>query len=142
MQVDDPDAGPFELEGHEGEVTCVDWCRQDMAHLASVADDATMRVWQINRPFPYMPPRRLPRKVLHPHTPQLQLPAIGQPCPVTSSQWFWCLNWPRALYTMCAHDATMQVFQITWSLVFGPSLLLRMFPILTVLAHLDDERRF
>ena len=63
MQVDDPEAGPYELAGHEGEVTCVDWCRQDMAHLASVADDATVRVWQINRPFPYQPPRRIPRKV-------------------------------------------------------------------------------
>ncbi|KAK9834628.1 hypothetical protein WJX74_006097 [Apatococcus lobatus] len=61
-QVDDPDAGPFELEGHEGEVTCVDWCRQDMAHLASVADDSTVRVWQINRPWPHQSQRRLPRQ--------------------------------------------------------------------------------
>ena len=85
LQVDDPDAGPFELQGHEGEVTCVDWCRQDMAHLASVADDATVRVWQINRPFPPCQARRIPRKVIGspvPHPSGLALCKISRlmPC--------------------------------------------------------------
>lgn len=35
------------LEGHEGEVSSVDWCRSEFGTLASCSDDATVRMWKV-----------------------------------------------------------------------------------------------
>ncbi|GBG79386.1 hypothetical protein CBR_g29535 [Chara braunii] len=48
-QVDRPEDGPYVLEGHEGEVTGVDWCPTDFCKIATCADDCTVRVWSIQR---------------------------------------------------------------------------------------------
>ena len=48
-EVDRPDAPPIYLEGHESEVTGVDWNPADTCQLASCADDATVRVWRVHR---------------------------------------------------------------------------------------------
>ncbi|XP_050405041.1 denticleless protein homolog [Patella vulgata] len=48
-QVDKPCNSPVILKGHNAEVTCVSWCRQDMTKIATVSDDNTMRIWRVNR---------------------------------------------------------------------------------------------
>ena len=40
---------PYTLSGHEGEVTAVAWCARDLEQIATTADDATVRVWNVKR---------------------------------------------------------------------------------------------
>ncbi|KAK3237017.1 hypothetical protein CYMTET_52876 [Cymbomonas tetramitiformis] len=47
-QVDRPDLEPYTLQGHEGEVSGVDWCGQDFGTIATCGDDSTVRVWQMS----------------------------------------------------------------------------------------------
>ncbi|XP_031477958.1 uncharacterized protein LOC116249011 [Nymphaea colorata] len=45
-QVDEPEAAPVMLEGHEAEVTAVDWCPSEIGKIATAADDYTVRIWR------------------------------------------------------------------------------------------------
>ncbi|PWA57632.1 transducin/WD40 repeat-like superfamily protein [Artemisia annua] len=47
-QVDKPQADPIKLEGHEGEVTAVDWCSHEIGKIATSADDSVVQLWNIN----------------------------------------------------------------------------------------------
>lgn len=49
MQVHCPDEPPVSLPGHAGEVTAVAWCPADHCQIATAADDATLRVWTLDR---------------------------------------------------------------------------------------------
>jgi hypothetical protein len=49
VQVDDPSVPPVSLPGHTGEVTAVAWCPSDYCQIATAADDATLRVWSLDR---------------------------------------------------------------------------------------------
>lgn len=40
---------PASLAGHTGEVTAVAWCPADHNQIATAADDATLRVWTMDR---------------------------------------------------------------------------------------------
>ncbi|XP_062213300.1 uncharacterized protein LOC133914178 [Phragmites australis] len=44
-QVDQPESSPIVLEGHEGEVTSVDWCVSEVGKIVTSSDDSTVRVW-------------------------------------------------------------------------------------------------
>jgi denticleless len=46
-QADRPQDGPYALDGHNGEVTGVDWSAGDFGRLASCADDGSLRIWSI-----------------------------------------------------------------------------------------------
>ncbi|KZV43410.1 denticleless proteinA-like [Dorcoceras hygrometricum] len=46
-QVNDPHLDPIILEGHDGEVTAVDWCPSEMGKVATCSDDFTVRFWNI-----------------------------------------------------------------------------------------------
>ncbi|XP_015690029.2 denticleless protein homolog [Oryza brachyantha] len=48
-QVDQPESGPIILEGHEGEVTSVDWCASEIGKIATTSDDSKVRVWNTER---------------------------------------------------------------------------------------------
>ncbi|KAJ0971544.1 hypothetical protein J5N97_019503 [Dioscorea zingiberensis] len=48
-RVNKPEATPVKLEGHEGEVTAVDWCSSEIGKLATSADDSMVRVWNMKR---------------------------------------------------------------------------------------------
>ncbi|KAK7502705.1 hypothetical protein BaRGS_00005955 [Batillaria attramentaria] len=45
-QVDKPEEWPVALYGHEEDVSAVDWCPSEITKLATVADDATLRIWR------------------------------------------------------------------------------------------------
>ncbi|KAJ0692638.1 putative transcription factor WD40-like family [Helianthus annuus] len=47
-QVNKPHADPIKLEGHEGEVTAVDWCSGEIGKIATAADDSVVQLWNIN----------------------------------------------------------------------------------------------
>ncbi|WIA08986.1 hypothetical protein OEZ85_008400 [Tetradesmus obliquus] len=47
--VSQPSLPPVTLPGHAGEVTAVAWCPGDACQLATAADDATLRVWSMDR---------------------------------------------------------------------------------------------
>ncbi|KAK9052396.1 hypothetical protein SSX86_029025 [Deinandra increscens subsp. villosa] len=47
-QVNKPQADPIKLEGHDGEVTAVDWCSYDTGKIATAADDSVVQLWNIN----------------------------------------------------------------------------------------------
>ncbi|XP_076885128.1 uncharacterized protein LOC143534551 [Bidens hawaiensis] len=47
-QVNKPQADPIKLEGHEGEVTAVDWCSHEIGKVATAADDSVVQLWNIN----------------------------------------------------------------------------------------------
>ncbi|KAI3503475.1 hypothetical protein L1887_31918 [Cichorium endivia] len=47
-QVNNPSALPIKLEGHNGEVTAVDWCSSEIGKIATSADDSVIRLWNIN----------------------------------------------------------------------------------------------
>ncbi|KAF3323229.1 denticleless protein [Carex littledalei] len=47
--VDKPDRAAVALNGHEGEVTAVDWCVSDVGKIATSADDFTVRVWNMTK---------------------------------------------------------------------------------------------
>ncbi|KAL4568323.1 hypothetical protein LXL04_023932 [Taraxacum kok-saghyz] len=47
-QVNNPSAAPIMLEGHDGEVTAVDWCSSEIGKIATSADDSVVRLWNIN----------------------------------------------------------------------------------------------
>lgn len=42
-QVERPELGPWALPGHQGEVSCVDWCPSDFTSLVTCGDDCTVR---------------------------------------------------------------------------------------------------
>ncbi|XP_052197452.1 uncharacterized protein LOC127804612 isoform X2 [Diospyros lotus] len=46
-QVNKPEADPIILNGHDGEVSAVDWCQSEMGKIATSADDFTVRFWNI-----------------------------------------------------------------------------------------------
>ncbi|XP_076944332.1 uncharacterized protein LOC143614921 [Bidens hawaiensis] len=50
-QVDKPQADPIKLEGHEGEVTAVDWCSHEIRKVATAADDSVVQLWNINSSY-------------------------------------------------------------------------------------------
>lgn len=60
MQVDSPNAAPLVLEGHHGEVSGVAWCASDACQVATCGDDATVKVWKVNRDAPQLPRTALP----------------------------------------------------------------------------------
>ncbi|XP_078589625.1 denticleless protein homolog isoform X1 [Branchiostoma floridae x Branchiostoma japonicum] len=45
-KVNDPEACPWKLTGHSGEVTAVSWCQEDFTKVITCSDDNTMRVWR------------------------------------------------------------------------------------------------
>ncbi|KAJ0433150.1 putative transcription factor WD40-like family [Helianthus annuus] len=47
-QVNKPQADPVKLEGHDGEVTAVDWCSHEVGKIATAADDSVVQLWNIN----------------------------------------------------------------------------------------------
>ncbi|KAI3716972.1 hypothetical protein L1987_68231 [Smallanthus sonchifolius] len=47
-QVNKPQADPIKLEGHDGEVTAVDWCSNEIGKIATAADDSVVQLWNIN----------------------------------------------------------------------------------------------
>ncbi|KAL8248687.1 hypothetical protein R6Q59_005555 [Mikania micrantha] len=47
-QVNKPQTDPIKLEGHDGEVTAVDWCSYEMGKIATAADDSVVQLWNIN----------------------------------------------------------------------------------------------
>lgn len=47
-QVNKPERPPVLLNGHEGEVTAVDWCTSEVGKIATASDDFMVRVWNIN----------------------------------------------------------------------------------------------
>ncbi|KAI3713236.1 hypothetical protein L1987_71810 [Smallanthus sonchifolius] len=47
-QVNKPEANPIKLEGHDGEVTAVDWCSNEIGKIATAADDSVVQLWNIN----------------------------------------------------------------------------------------------
>ncbi|KAK9064759.1 hypothetical protein SSX86_016141 [Deinandra increscens subsp. villosa] len=47
-QVNKPHADPIKLEGHDGEVTAVDWCSYEIGKIATAADDSVVQLWNIN----------------------------------------------------------------------------------------------
>jgi hypothetical protein len=49
LQVSQPSLPPVTLPGHAGEVTAVAWCPGDHCQLVTAADDATLRVWSMDR---------------------------------------------------------------------------------------------
>ncbi|XP_078675321.1 denticleless protein homolog [Branchiostoma floridae x Branchiostoma belcheri] len=49
-KVNDPEACPWKLTGHSGEVTAVAWCQDDFTKLITCSDDNTMRVWRHQPP--------------------------------------------------------------------------------------------
>ncbi len=61
-QVGRPWEQPWEVRGHEGEVSGVSWCGSDGGQLATCGDDAVVRVWCLNRANPH----RLSRKKVGP----------------------------------------------------------------------------
>ncbi|RWR94074.1 denticleless protein isoform X3 [Cinnamomum micranthum f. kanehirae] len=48
-QVNNPEVGPVELKGHEGEVTAVDWCSSETGKIATSSDDFMVRIWNIQK---------------------------------------------------------------------------------------------
>ncbi|KAH7686197.1 denticleless protein [Dioscorea alata] len=48
-RVNKPEGIPVKLEGHEGEVTAVDWCSSEIGKLVTSADDSKVRVWNMKR---------------------------------------------------------------------------------------------
>ncbi|KAI3985632.1 hypothetical protein MKX01_033915, partial [Papaver californicum] len=46
-----PEEDPIILEGHEGEVTAVDWCPSEIGKIATASDDFTVRVWNIQKGY-------------------------------------------------------------------------------------------
>ncbi|RZC79692.1 hypothetical protein C5167_042267 [Papaver somniferum] len=50
-QLKNPEADPIILEGHEGEVTAVDWCPSEIGKIATASDDFTVRVWNIQKGY-------------------------------------------------------------------------------------------
>lgn len=56
MQVDKPYAKPYVLRGHDREVTAVAWCPTDPHSIATCGDDATIKLWSVQRPWPPAPP--------------------------------------------------------------------------------------
>lgn len=55
MQVDKPYAKPYVLCGHDREVTAVAWCPTDSHSIATCGDDATVKLWSVQRPWPPAP---------------------------------------------------------------------------------------
>lgn len=55
MQVDKPYAKPYVLRGHDREVTAVAWCPTDAHSIATCGDDATVKLWNVQRPWPPAP---------------------------------------------------------------------------------------
>ncbi|GMH06775.1 hypothetical protein Nepgr_008615 [Nepenthes gracilis] len=55
-QVNKPEADPIALTSHEGEVTAVDWCLQDVGKVSTASDDFTVRFWDIQSSL-YVPAR-------------------------------------------------------------------------------------
>ena len=51
-QVDRPEDGAYVVEGHEGEVSGVAWCPHDFCKIATCSDDATFRIWNVDRRWP------------------------------------------------------------------------------------------
>ncbi|XP_066281431.1 denticleless protein homolog isoform X1 [Branchiostoma lanceolatum] len=49
-KVNNPEACPWKLTGHSGEVTAVSWCQEDFTKLITCSDDNTMRVWRHEPP--------------------------------------------------------------------------------------------
>lgn len=49
MQVAHPEEPPLVLDGFGGEVTGVAWCRADMGEIATCSDDASVRLWKLDR---------------------------------------------------------------------------------------------
>nr|XP_043608556.1 denticleless protein homolog A [Erigeron canadensis] len=47
-QVNKPQVDPIKLEGHDAEVTAVDWCSYEMGKIATCADDSVVQLWNIN----------------------------------------------------------------------------------------------
>ncbi|KAL0019055.1 hypothetical protein WJX79_000368 [Trebouxia sp. C0005] len=54
-QVDMPQAKPHVLRDHEREVTAVAWCPTDPHSIATCGDDATVKLWSVQRPWPPAP---------------------------------------------------------------------------------------
>ena len=52
LQVSQPRKRPVVLSGHTNEVTAVAWCGGDQNEVATCGDDATLRVWRVNRQYP------------------------------------------------------------------------------------------
>lgn len=50
-EVAEPHRQPIVLEGHDSEVSGVDWCMTDPCLLATCSDDTTVRLWEFERPF-------------------------------------------------------------------------------------------
>lgn len=69
FQVDTPRAKPYMLQGHEREVTAVAWCPTDPHSIATCGDDATVKLWSVQRPWPPPAPKAAPRTA-----PQVQPP--------------------------------------------------------------------
>lgn len=55
LQVDKPYAKPYVLRGHDREVTAVAWCPTDPHSIATCGDDATVKLWSVQRPWPPVP---------------------------------------------------------------------------------------
>ena len=52
VQVDRPQDGALGLEGHSAEVTGVAWCPSDFGRIATCGDDASVRLWALQRGGP------------------------------------------------------------------------------------------
>ncbi len=53
--MDTPQAKPYVLRGHGREVTAVAWCPTDSHSVATCGDDATVKLWSVQRPWPPAP---------------------------------------------------------------------------------------
>lgn len=52
LQVRAPHMRPHVLEGHDREVTAVAWCPSDPHRIATCGDDATVKLWSLQRQWP------------------------------------------------------------------------------------------
>ncbi|KAJ4974853.1 hypothetical protein NE237_008027 [Protea cynaroides] len=48
-QVNKPQVDPITLNGHDGEVTAVDWCQSEVGKIATASDDFTARIWNFQK---------------------------------------------------------------------------------------------
>ena len=62
VQVGAPYMRPLVLAGHDREVTAVAWCPSDPHRIATCGDDATVKLWNLQRQWP--PPQGLTHQAL------------------------------------------------------------------------------